>query len=73
MTESSMQRVMRIAIKALATADTPDEDVVRLTDGAHIAIDEDHDPRTRGITNIRRRRPLEAGRHVLESMARGQR
>ena len=48
-----MQRVMRIAIKALATAHTPRvEDVEVLSEVAHAAIAEVHEPRDGGIWSI---------------------
>ena len=63
-----MQRAVRVAIKALATADTPDKVVERLNVGAHEATDEDHDPRNRGIIGIRRRRPIEGRLEVLSQI-----
>ena len=53
MTESS------IRIRIHATTDTPDEAGGRLSAGGHVAIAEDHDPRSRGNIGIRRRRPIE--------------
>jgi len=41
---------MRIAVKALVTADTPDEAVARLIAGEHTATAEEHVPRNVGNT-----------------------
>ena len=42
----------------MLTARAPDEVVVRLIVGVHVAIVEVHVPRVRGIIGIRRRRPI---------------
>ena len=47
-----------IGVRIHATTGTPDEVVVRLIVGVHVAIVEVHVPRVRGIIGIRRRRPI---------------
>jgi len=55
MTQSSVR------VRINATAHTPDKEGEGLIDGAHVAIDEGHEPRLRGIVGIRRRRPIVGG------------
>ena len=69
MTQSSMQRLMRIAVKALVTAHTPRVLGEALTAEGHNAIVEEHEPREGGTVRIRRRRPIEGRLHILERMA----
>ncbi len=54
----------------MATADTPDKEVVSLIAGAQVAIEEEHVPRSRGIKGIRRRRPIEVRLDANKRMAR---
>ena len=43
----------------MTTTDTPGEEGARLKFGVHAATDEEHAPRKRGTSGIRRRRPIE--------------
>jgi hypothetical protein len=67
-----MQRVVRVAIKALATARTPRVFVVVFMAAARVASDEVHDPLAGGKVRIRRRRPRGGRLHSQEGMARGE-
>nr|MBA3965884.1 hypothetical protein [Nitrospirales bacterium] len=62
-----MQRLMRIAVKALVTANTPCEaDGVALIADAHKAIPEGHEPREGGRVRTRRRRPIAGRLHITK-------
>ena len=69
-TEGSMQRAVRVAIKkALATACTPDNVAARLIGGSYEARAEAHEPRKIGTIGIRRCRPIDGRQDIQEWMA----
>ena len=68
-----MQGVMRIAVKALATAHTPRAaDAAVLTAGEYVATDEVHDPCAVGKERTRCRRPIGGRQHIAKRMAGGE-